>query len=154
TLESGWHVEINLRAIEWIRDVASRLTQGFVVLIDYGHPARELYSLSHATGTLTTFARHTAAGPESNPQAPPWLQRPGEQDITSHVDFTSVRLVGEESGLTPIGFLDQTYFLIGILSSPAAAHAHGSPERDAAIKTLVMPGGLGSTHKVLIFGKN
>jgi hypothetical protein len=26
-------------------------------------------------------------------------------------------------------------------------------QRSAALKTLVMPGGLGSTHKVMIFGK-
>jgi SAM-dependent MidA family methyltransferase len=153
-LEPGWQAEINLRAIEWMRDVASRLTRGFVILIDYGHPARELYSLSHATGTLTTFARHTAAGPEFNPGAPPWLQRPGDQDITSHVDFTSLRAVAEAAGLTTIGFLDQTYFLLGILGSPTAAHVRGSSERDRAIKTLVMPGGLGSTHKVLILGKD
>src|SRR5205814_5345440 len=95
-------------------DVAGRLRRGFVILIDYGHEARELYSAAYPSGTLTTFARHTMAGPESSPQSPPWLARPGEQDITAHVDFTSVRAAAEAAGLTKIGFLDQTYFLLAL----------------------------------------
>src|SRR5262249_52502595 len=57
-LEPGWRVEINLRAVEWIRDAAHRLRRGFIVLIDYGHDARELYSPTHPAGTLTTFRGH------------------------------------------------------------------------------------------------
>jgi len=158
-LEPGWRVEINLRAVEWIRDVARRLRRGFVILIDYGHEASELYSLTHASGTLTTFARHTMAGPESSPDAPAWLARPGEQDITAHVDFTSVRAAAEDEGLTPLGFLDQTYFLLALadLENPANLATLGNPEnlgKRLALKTLLMPGGLGSTHKVMIFGKD
>ena len=41
---------------------------------------------------------------------------PGEQDITAHVDFTSVRAAAEAEGLTTLGFLDQTYFLLGSAS--------------------------------------
>jgi SAM-dependent MidA family methyltransferase len=149
TLEPGWRVEINLRAVEWIRDAARRLTRGFIILIDYGHQARDLYSASHSTGTLTTFARHRSQGPESSTETPAWLQQPGDQDLTAHVDFTSVRAAAEAEGLTTIGLLDQTYFLLGLV---------GALELDdlkarMALKTLIMPGGLGSTHKVLILGK-
>ena len=168
TLEPGWRAEINLRAVEWVRDAARRLRRGFIVLVDYGHEARELYSMTHADGTLSAFARHTAAGPESGHSTPPWLHRPGEQDITAHVDFTSVRAAGEAEGLTTIGFLDQTYFLLGLLTgrrptggggSAAVSVAQipdlGADSRPArALKTLLMPGGLGSTLKVLIFGKD
>lgn len=147
-LEPGWRVEINLAAVEWIRDAARRLTRGFIVLIDYGHDARELYSATHAAGTLTTFARHQSSGPESSAAMPSWLQRPGEQDITAHVDFTSVRAAAEEEGMTTIAFLDQTYFLLGLLPEIRNPQSAGRN-----LKTLVMPGGLGSTHKVLILGK-
>ena len=64
SLEPGWRVEINLRAVEWIREAARRLRRGFLVLIDYGHEARDLYSVTHSSGTLTTFSRHVAAGAE------------------------------------------------------------------------------------------
>ena len=68
------------------------------------------------------------------------------------MDFTSVRNAAVEEGLTTLGFLDQTYFLMGIMN------ARGMPELDLrgrlALKTLVLPGGLGSTLKVLILGKD
>ncbi len=153
TLDAGWRAEINLRAIDWIRDAAKRLTRGFIVLIDYGHEANQLYSPSHAGGTLTTFARHTMAGPEKGPypfSAPPWLRNPGEQDITAHVDFTSVRAAAEGEGLATLLFLDQTYFVMGMLNASAPLASLGSTR---ALRTLLMPGGLGSTHKVLILGK-
>src|SRR6185436_13247722 len=84
-LEPGWRAEINLRAVDWIRDAARRLRRGFIVLIDYGHEARELYSPTHSAGTLTAFARHQSSGPESAPDAPAWLRHPGDQDLTAHV---------------------------------------------------------------------
>jgi SAM-dependent MidA family methyltransferase len=164
-LQSGWRVEINLRAVEWIRDAARRLRRGFIIVIDYGHDARELYSPTHAAGTLTSFRGHRSAGPESSAATPPWLQSPGEQDITSHVDFTSLRAAAESDGLQTLGFLDQTYFLLGLIEDRNVA-LNGSRDdaalngpryddnkRRRALKTLVMPGGLGSTFKVMIFGK-
>jgi SAM-dependent MidA family methyltransferase len=151
TLEPGWRGEINLRAVEWLSDAAARLTQGFIIVIDYGHEARELYSVTHSGGTLATFSRHVMAGPERSADTPAWLEDPGERDITSHVDFTAVRLAGESAGLATLGFLDQTYFLMGLGAGSADA---GDLRRRLALKTLLMPGGLGSTHKVLIFGKH
>ena len=83
---------------------------------------------------------------------PAWLEHPGDQDITAHVDFTSVRAAAEAEGLTTIGFLDQTYFILGLIGAQDAGRTPAFRER-LALKTLLMPGGLGSTMKVLIFGK-
>ena len=163
TLEPGWRAEINLNAVRWVRETARRLKRGFLMLIDYGHEARELYSVTHAAGTLTTFTRHMAVGTESASDHPRWLDQPGEHDITAHVDFTSVRRAAEAEGLVTLGFLDQTYFLLG-LADLDSQDSHGSanlehPEnlenlkKRLALKTLLMPGGLGSTMKVLILGK-
>ena len=175
TLEPGWRAEINLRAVDWIRQAAQRLRRGFIILIDYGHEAPDLYGVAHAGGTLATFARHTMAGAESAPAAP-WLMTPGAQDITAHVDFTTVRGTAEAEGLATLGFLDQTYFLMGLLEPPSRGsrdsarsqdsrsnpenHAHlenpvdlADLESRLALKTLLMPGGLGSTLKVLLLGK-
>jgi SAM-dependent MidA family methyltransferase len=150
TLEPGWHVEINLRAVDWIRDAARRLRRGFIILIDYGHDARELYSATHSAGTLTTFVKHRSGGPEGSQDTPAWLQQPGDQDLTAHVDFTSVRAAAEAEGLTTIGFLDQTYFLLGLVEGLELSDVRAR----LALKTLVMPGGIGSTHKVLILGRD
>ena len=157
SLEPGWRAEIGLRAVAWVREAARRLRRGFLILIDYGHEAHELYSAAHSNGTLTSFTRHTMAGAEAKPGCPPWLERPGDQDLTAHVDFTSVRRAAEEEGLTTLGFLDQTYFLLGLLTggrdSAGAVH-HATASDLGRLKTLVMPGGLGSSHKVLILGKH
>jgi len=158
-LEPGWRIEINLRAVEWVRDAARRLRRGFMILIDYGHAAAELYSASHSAGTLTTFSRHTANdAAASDVSTPAWLRDPGRQDITAHVDFTTVRDTAEAEGLTTIGFLDQTYFVLGLLQHlPNLEHGAtpvGLNRSNLQLKTLLMPGGLGSTMKVLILGKD
>ncbi len=157
TLEPGWRTEINLQAVNWIRDVARRLRRGFIILIDYGHEARELYSATHAGGTLTSFIGHTTSGQASATGQPLWLAHPGEQDLTAHVDFTSVRAAAEQAGLDTLAFLDQTYFLLGLASAETideGATVVDQIKKRLALKTLLMPGGLGSTHKVLIFGKD
>lgn len=149
-LEPGWRAEVSLAAIAWVRDAARRLRRGFMILIDYGHEAAELYSVTHSTGTLTSFSRHTSAGPERATSSEPWLRAPGEQDLTAHVDFTSVRRAAESEGCTTLGFLDQMYFLMALGEDRFTAL---DLKQRLALKTLVMPGGLGSTMKVLILGK-
>jgi SAM-dependent MidA family methyltransferase len=152
-LEPGWRVEINLGAVEWVRAAARRLTRGFMILIDYGHEAHELYSATHSGGTLTSFAAHRSSGADTDVAAASWLDRPGEQDITAHVDFTSVRAAAEAEGMTTIALLDQTYFLLGLVERRLELSNQPSPFSNQQLKTLVMPGGLGSTMKVLILGK-
>jgi len=153
TLEPGWRAEINLRAVDWVREATRRLGRGFMILVDYGHEARELYSATHSAGTLTSFSGHRSAGPESSAHAPAWLRQPGERDITAHVDFSSVRAAAEAEGMTTIAFLDQTYFLLGLLPALNQQSSQQPTLNTQQLKTLIMPGGLGSTHKVLLLGK-
>lgn len=138
----GWRAEVNLAAEDWIKQAAASLQRGFLLLIDYGHEEHELYSASHAAGTLTSFKVHV--------QWADVLNEPGERDITAHVDLTAVTRAAEHAGLDVIARLDQTYFLLGL----GMTQLDGLTLRQRlAIKTLLLPGGLGSTHKVLIFGK-
>ncbi|HOC16686.1 MAG TPA: SAM-dependent methyltransferase [Vicinamibacterales bacterium] len=151
-LRAGQYAEVNLAAAEWIRQAASALEEGFLLLLDYGHEAGELYGDSHPAGTLTTFKRHAV---EDRAGGPGWLREPGGRDITSHVDFTGVRLAAESAGLETLGLVDQTYFLLALSEGidPVEAHDERSLGRRLALKTLLLPGGLGSTHKVLVFGR-
>jgi SAM-dependent MidA family methyltransferase len=153
-LQPGWRAEVNLHAMAWMRRAARALQIGFLVLIDYGHEASVLYSASHAQGTLATFTRHVVETREA--RTAPWLRDPGATDITSHVDFTSIRQAAEAEGLTTIGIVDQMRFLMG-LDLEARLHDTGNARRDLArrlaLKTLLIPGGLGTTHHVLIFAR-
>jgi SAM-dependent MidA family methyltransferase len=148
-LQIGARCEVNLDAIRWIETAAAVLTRGFLLLIDYGHPADELYSPTHASGTLTTYRRHKA-------DAAHWLDRPGSADLTSHVDLTSVRRAAEDAGLRTLGVIDQTYFLtsLGLAERLRTEDDLAAVTRRLAAKTLVMPGGLGSTMKVLGFTRD
>jgi SAM-dependent MidA family methyltransferase len=152
-LDVGVRCEINLRAREWVGAAARRIRRGFMILIDYGHEARELYSATHGQGTLTTFSGHRGVGPDEQ-RTPAWLRRPGEQDITAHVDFTSIRAAAEREGMETIALLDQTYFLLALFQAGRGGGTAADRTVPAALKTLVMPGGLGSTMKVLIMGKH
>ena len=96
------------------------------------------------------------AGPETPATGPPWLRHPGAQDITAHVDFTTIRRAAEAAGMTALGFLDQTYFLMGLLDGTdltADLPPAEQMKQRLALKTLLLPGGLGSTFKVLLLGK-
>lgn len=155
-LEAGWRAEINLVALDWIRRAATRLRRGFAILIDYGHEAADLYSSSHAGGTLTTYTRHRSSGAEADPARPAWLEHAGDQDLTAHVDFTSLRAAAKGAGFDVLGFLDQTYFVMGLMDARQFDDPRASVDQmkdRLALKTLLLPGGLGSTMKVLLLGK-
>ena len=153
-LEPGWRAEVCPAAVAWVRRAARAPARGFLLLIDYGHEAHELYSAAHAAGTLTTYRHHHVRN-ETGGGTPPWLVAPGERDITAHVDLTAVRRAAEEEGLRTLGVLDQTYFLLGLGALDRVAETDGVAglRRRLALKSLLVPGGLGSTHKVLVFGK-
>ena len=154
----GWRGEVNLAALDWIQGAARCLTRGFMMLADYGHTASELYGGSYDTGTLTTFGRHLVNTPEQDPEqraGPPWLAHPGKQDITAHVDWTSLCSAAETEGLNVLGLPDESRFLLGLgalKEAPTGSDTSAVKQR-LALKTLVIPGGLGSTHRVLLLGK-
>jgi SAM-dependent MidA family methyltransferase len=139
----GWRAEVNLYAEDWVKSAAAALRRGFLVLFDYGHDESELYNAAHATGTLASYKRHS--------QLADVLQDPGSTDITAHVDLSAVTRAAESGGLNVLARLDQTYFLLGL----GITELEGlSLHQRLGLKTLLLPGGLGSTHKVLIFAKD
>jgi SAM-dependent MidA family methyltransferase len=158
-LEPGWRAEINLAALDWTRAAADALSRGFLLVLDYGHEAVELYSSAHPAGSLRAIKGHTFAGASlDGHHGPTWLQEPGDRDITSDVDLTAVRRAAEQHGLETLCVLDQSYFLLGLGAADLLAQSSGARLTDVrrrmALKTLVLPGGLGSTHKALAFGKD
>ena len=132
-----------------------RLRRGFIILIDYGHEARDLYSAIARRRHADDRSRDTRwPVPKRRRTTPPWLERPGEQDLTAHVDFTSVRAAAEDRGPGHARIHGPDLLRAGYPARHGdAGSAAGEPQGSLALKTLLMPGGLGSTHKVLILGK-
>jgi SAM-dependent MidA family methyltransferase len=131
--------EVNLDAFRWMQHAARSLRRGFILTLDYGYEAVELYAPWRTDGTLLCFYRH-------NPTADPY-SRIGRQDMTSHVDFTSVRRFGTESGLRTLGLASQSEFLtnLGITEtlSEIGAGLENYQARRRAIVELIDPAELG-----------
>jgi SAM-dependent MidA family methyltransferase len=149
TIRVGARIEVPLAASAWVGAAAAALREGFLLLVDYGQEACDLHSDAHPAGTLTTYRSHRAGGGE-------WLTDPGTRDLTSHVDLTAVRRTAERCGLVTLGLVDQTYFLLslGLAEELETGHDRPAIRQRLAARTLIMPGGLGSTMKAMMFGKN
>lgn len=144
----GCQAEVNLAAVAWAERTAAGLGRGALLLLDYGYPARELYAPHRRHGTLLCYRGHALS---SDP-----LVRVGEQDITSHVDFTSLARAGERAGLTTLGMVNQESFLTNLglrdylrllerASLPAVEH---DANRRALVE-LARPEGLGAVRVLL-----
>src|SRR6185369_2342360 len=94
----------NLAARAWMRTLCEHLEHGLILVIDYGFPRGEYYHPQRATGTLMCHHRHTA-------HADPFA-RPGDEDITAHVDFSALAGAARAAGADVLGFATQAQFLV------------------------------------------
>ncbi|MES1989000.1 MAG: class I SAM-dependent methyltransferase, partial [Pseudomonadota bacterium] len=103
-LPEGYVTEVCPAASGLIASLAHSLQQGIILMIDYGFAAREYYHPQRNQGTLMCHYQHYA---HSDP-----LINAGLQDITAHVDFTSIAHAGVNHGLALSGFCSQAQFLM------------------------------------------
>jgi len=148
--DTAFDCEINLLALDWIRQVGQSLTKGFVLTLDYGYPAQQLYG--RAKGTFLCYHQHTV---NENP-----YDHIGEQDMTSHIDFTALAQAGKASGLSPLGFTDQTHFLMGLgiademqIEADKMDQSEEARRNFLAMRQLMDPARMGKTFKILVQGK-
>jgi SAM-dependent MidA family methyltransferase len=151
-MDQKYDCEVNLRALDWMHQVGQALCRGFVLTIDYGYPAELLYHPTRKKGTFFCYHQHTV---NEHP-----YQDIGEQDMTSHVDFTSLAEAGEQAGLALLGFTDQTHFLMGLgiaqemqIEADKMETSSEAKKNFLAMKQLMAPATMGKTFKVLIQGK-
>lgn len=150
----GQEIEINLDAKRWLLNVSRIFSKGFVVTIDYGFKATELFSPVRTKGTYMCFYKHVA---NENP-----YDHIGEQDITAHVDFSNLVLLGKDVELETVKYTTQGQFLIdwGILdiieeySIKNRADELSYQKDILAIKNLFLPDLMGGKFKVLVQAKN
>ena len=142
TWPEGYRTEVNLQAMDWMEQVAQRIDRGFVVTIDYGHTAHDLYGPERKNGTfLCYFQQLTNEDP---------FNRIGEQDMTAHVDFSSLAATGEEQGLHVTGFTNQMSFLMGLGVEEMIGELEPESQEFQAAIHLLKPDGMGRTFKVLV----
>ena len=142
-LPEGYVTEVNLAAPAWIREVAATMRRGFVLAVDYGFPRHEYYAPTRTAGTLSAYANHRR---EADP-----LARPGEIDLTAHVEFDSLIESAMSAGLRLEGFTDQHHFMVGLGMEHFADGANATERR--AFQTLMHPQFMGAAFKVAAFSK-
>jgi SAM-dependent MidA family methyltransferase len=155
-LAEGQTAEICLAAEDWLAAAAASLELGLLLIIDYGHPAAELYGPRRRDGTLRVYAGHRVG---SDP-----FTDIGHRDLTCHVDLTTVERVLSRAGLDPLGTTSLAEALVGLgigelLTEAGAAEVTGGPgpletylELRAAVGRLLDPRALGG-FAVVAFGR-
>lgn len=147
--EEGYRTEVNLAALEWLTMLATKLKRGYILTIDYGYTGQSRYHPRRSGGTLQCYSNHTIS---YNPYV-----NVGQQDITSHVDFSGLVRKGEQLGLETVGFTSQAAFLAGLgigdklmeLNDTQVAAKSGKTAREImterqALQKLVMPHEMGN----------
>lgn len=141
----GFVVEVAPGARAWWIEAAASLERGWLLTFDYGLDAEAFLDPARSAGTLRAYRHHT--------QIADVLNRPGEQDLTSHVNFTALRQAGEAAGLTTEFAASQGDFLARVLAEIEAVPGR-FPDWTAArrrqLATLLHPEHLGSAFRVLV----
>jgi SAM-dependent MidA family methyltransferase len=174
TFIDDWRAEINLDALTWMQNVRELLlgTQdeqaqhAYLLTIDYGDLAHDLYTERRPYGTLNSYFKHQLTDQP--------LLRPGEQDITAHVNFSALIDEGRNCGFQQETFTTQRQWLtdMGIYEEMEHVRQHKLGEMDTAratdrgqtallawynlrqsVSTLTDPSGLGN-FKVLLLKHN
>ena len=149
--EPGERVEVQLAAQHYMHRIASTMTRGFLIAIDYGYTRAEQLAGRHR-GTLKAIRKHSVS---SNP-----YEAAGEQDITADVNFTALAAAAEQQGMQTQKLITQSQFLMGIGEATQFSDAFEDcrlpQERAKAalqLKHLVTPAGMGESFQVLVASK-
>ena len=154
-LQEGQQAEGGLAACAWMGEAARRLERGFVLAIDYGYEAQQLYSEQHRRGTVMAYEHHHATEE--------YYSAPGKQDLTAHVNFSALNSL---PGVPPLpaleklqrtGLVSQTSFLVALGKGNEFGDLYDAGQSEAdkwrvgpGLKTLIHPEGMGEMFKVLI----
>ena len=146
TQMEGYRTEINLRAQEWLAQVAARLRRGWVLTFDYGFERGDYFAPHRRDGHLQCYVQHTR---HNNP-----FVNIGAQDLTAHVDFSAFMESGRALGLETVQFCEQGKFLLEagaevIRDIVERDAGQPSPERNA-IQQLIHPAHMGRAFKALL----
>lgn len=143
-LPHGFALEASPGAVAWWSQAAERLKSGWLWAADYGLLEEDFVAPHRTDGTLRAYARHQVKKDV--------LDRPGEQDITAHVNFSLLIKAGESAGLRQEEFGPQGAYLTRVLERIAATPAEfppWTPARRRQLMSLMHPEHLGRAFQVL-----
>ncbi len=156
SLPEGYRTEVNLKIKDWLKEISNKISKGFILTIDYGYTVVDYYSEVRNRGTLLCYYKHQINEDIYQNIGQNMGQNIGEQDMTAHVNFSSLKKWGEEMGLTTVGFCPQGTYLVSLGIDEVIKELYGdSPDffDIAKIKGLILPQGMGESHKVIVMYK-
>ena len=146
----GYRSEINLQAEAWVRDLATWLTKGAAILIDYGFPRHEFFHPQRQRGTLMCHIQHRAHDDV--------FLAPGLQDITAHIDFTAIAEAAFGAGLEVLGYTSQSRFLLNsglpeLLNKLDQTDTKALAQTHGAVQKLLSEAEMGELFKVMALSR-
>lgn len=143
----NFRTELCLRMADLIREISGKLKSGFMLTVDYGLTSKEYFMPERRKGTLLCYFRHRF---HENP-----FINVGDQDITSHVNFSLYKIFCEDSGLRTVGFCPLGTFLVslGLVDVLRLRGESLSAEELMKIKAVITPYGFGENHRVIVNSK-
>jgi SAM-dependent MidA family methyltransferase len=141
---------VNLAMEDWLRQVSAKLPRGYLITVDDGLDGNARYCpTERIEGTLRCFRRHR---PVDDLQADP-----GEQDLTTTVNWTFVKHLGAKLGLRTVDFERQDKFLLsaGLLTQLQSESERAADEAErlrlsTAAREMILPGGMANSFQVLV----
>jgi SAM-dependent MidA family methyltransferase len=152
-LDDGQPAEVCLAVDRWVARAAAGLARGVLLVIDYAHPATELYDpRRRPAGTLATYLGHRVG---DDP-----YRSIGRQDLTAHVDVTAVERAATGAGLDHISTVTQAEFLSRLGAGELLVAEQSGPgtslqaylETRSALVRMIDPGAMGR-FRVMAFGR-
>ena len=152
-LVDGQRAEVCLAIHDWVATAAAQLRRGVLLVIDYGHPAAELYGPRRRAGSLAAYVNHRV---HDDP-----LVNVGRQDLTAHVDVSAVQDAAVAAGLVALGATSQAELLAGLGIEELLQRAQSDPATTmesyvtlrAGLMRLLDPAATGA-FRVLAFGRD
>lgn len=158
-LQDGQFADVSLQWSELFATICNLSSRALIVTFDYGFPQRQLFDARFRRfGTAAAYYRHQVSRE--------LLARPGEQDLTAHINFSDLIEAGKSLGYTTLSFLRQAEFLlaVGITEHPLFAPADELAvdslsralelrEQREAARRMVLPDGIGEDLRVLVMAR-
>ena len=147
-LPEGYTTEINLQSDGWIKSLYNLMSEGVVLLIDYGMNQSEYFHPQRSDGTVKCFHKHKS---NNNP-----FIHIGDQDITASVNFTDIAKSSIDAGFKVDGYSTQSMFLISLGIENFLVEEKDEKNQiklAQEIKQLVMPEAMGEVFKVMALTK-
>lgn len=146
---AGYTTEVRRDHGAIFRPLASRMSRGFVLAVDYGYPEDLFFAPFRSEGTLSCYRGHRR---DADP-----LEEPGGKDITGHVNFSALARDAAAAGFTPRRIADQHHFLVGaatqLLRTLDGEQSPEAARKLRGLRLLLHPETMGRQFHALLFSR-